>query len=162
LAAANENAAFVLFPKDCLTGYPAETNRAFDVALRESDAAFDRLRDIATRHKITLATGFIERKGEHCHSAHYIARPDGSHQIIRKYSVHERDQRIGITPAAPQNDDLTIADVKAAMAICMDGTYAFFEAAHRNGARIVLHPSGGACMKSAHVSDIDADKIDAA
>jgi len=159
--AANDAAQFVLFPEDCLTGYPAAANSAFDVALNASDERFDKLLKLAKQSSIILAAGFIERNGEHCHSAHFIARPDGTHQIIRKYSVDDRDQRIGITPAAPQNDGLTIAGVKTAMAICMDGTDAFFESAHRNGAKIILHPSGGACMKSAHASDVDADKIDA-
>ena len=162
IKASKDGTQFILLPEDCITGYPAEANSAFNVALRESADEFHRLQQIATQTKITIAAGFIERLAEHCHSAHYIANPDGSHTLIRKYSIDTRDQKIGITPAAPQHDDLTIDGIKSAMAICMDGTDDFFAAANRNGAKIILHPSGGACAVSAHATDANAEQIDAA
>jgi len=152
----------LLLPEDCLTGYPGEKDAAFKVAIASDGAEIRQLKEIARKNRIDIAAGYIERAGEHCHSAHCIARADGSHTIVRKYSVDDRDQRIGITPALAQEDELRVGGAKAALAICMDGNDAFFATAKRKGAKIILHPSGGACAVSAHEGDADAAKIDAA
>lgn len=159
--AACEGATLILFPEDCLTGYPAEQNRAFDIALSHLGGEHRRLKQISRDNKITIAAGYIERLGEHCHSAHFIAFPDDSHAVVRKYSVDDRDRHIGITPAAPHEDKLVIEGKKAALAICMDGTEAFFADARKMAAEILLHPSGGACAISAHAGDANAEQIDA-
>ena len=160
--AAKENVQFILFPEDCLTGYPGIRNGAFDVALRADGTEVDQLEKIARRHKLTIAAGMIERADDLYHSTHVIAQPDGRRMLVRKRSGDARDQLIGLSPAETENDDFDIAGHRAALAICMDGTDAFFSGVKSRGVRIVFHPSGGACAKSAHAAEADADTINAA
>lgn len=42
----------------------------------------------------------------------------------------------------------------------MDGTAEFFEAAGKRGTRIVLHPSGGACVRSVREGDAEAKELE--
>jgi predicted amidohydrolase len=160
-AAATDGAEFLLLPEDCLTGYPGAENSAAAVALSADGAQIAQLGQIAHGHGIAIAAGFIESAGSQLHSTHAIAWPDGTRTFIHKRSVDERDRRIGLTPVERENDDFEIGGVRAALAICMDGTEAFFSAAHKRQVRIILHPSGGACTVSAHASDPDASRIDA-
>ena len=160
-AAAKEGAEFILFPEDAVTGYPSTAHAAFDVALVADGAELRRVAEISKANRVAIATGFIERRGELCHSAHFIARPRGAPIVIRKRSVDERDQRIGLTAAEGQNPDIDIAGALASMAICSDGNEAFFASCHSRGVQIILHPSGGACEKSVHRDDAQAVHVDA-
>jgi predicted amidohydrolase len=160
--AAKKGARFILFPEDCLTGYPSKTGSAAGVALDAGGAIVKKLADAAHHLGISIAAGFIERRDRDFHASHVIAFEDGTRRVIRKRSVDDRDRTIGLVAANEANDDFEIAGVRAAMAICMDGTDDFFAAAAKRNVRVILHPSGGACSKSAHRRDADAKQIDAA
>lgn len=159
---AKQGARFVLFPEDCLTGYPSKAGSAADVALEADSAIVRKLADAAHYLGISIAAGFIERRGDQLHASHIIAFEDGTRRVIRKRSIDDRDRTIGLTASKDENDDFDIASVRAAMAICMDGTDDFFTSAAKRNVRIILHPSGGASAKSAHRGDSDAKQIDAA
>lgn len=162
-AAANDGAEFILFPEDCLTGYPAAPGGALGVALSADGPEIGTLKALARRNGITIAAGFIEGRGQRCNSAHFVARPDGGEVIIRKRSADPRERRIGLVPVEQENADFDISGARAALAICSDGADAFFDAAARRGVRIILHPSGGGCVeKAVHANDPDAETIDAA
>jgi predicted amidohydrolase len=159
--AAKRGARFILFPEDCLTGYPSKPGGAQDLAIDADGAIAKTVSENAHHLGITIAAGFIERRGDHFHASHLIAFDDGTTRIIRKRSVDGRDKRIGLIASDEANDDFEIAGAKTAMAICMDGTDSFFNDAAKRKVRIILHPSGGACAKSVHQSDPDAKSIDA-
>jgi len=156
-----EGAEFILFPEDALTGYPGAAGSANKVALDADGAEIRRLIQIARELKLIIASGFIERRAGLLHSTHAIARPDGSVEFIRKRSCDGYDTNIGLVASKDENADLMIGGVKAAMAICMDGTLAFFDTAAKRGVKLILHPSGGACSKWAHETEALARELDA-
>src|SRR5207302_1572917 len=135
---------------------------AATVALSADGPEIKQLSAIARGLKLTIATGFIERRGALLHSSEAIARPDGSIEFVRKRSCDGFDTNIGLVPCKDESPDLTIGGIRAALAICMDGTAQFFDAAAKRKVKIILHPSGGACAKWAHESDPGAGAIDAA
>src|SRR3954471_4980252 len=75
--AAKENAAFILFPEDCLTGYPSQAGTAPKVALTSDSKELDRLAQISHHLGLTIAAGGIERTDNHYHGAHFVVSPDG-------------------------------------------------------------------------------------
>jgi predicted amidohydrolase len=159
--AAKRGAKFILFPEDCLTGYPSKPGSASDVAIESDGAVAKKVSESAHHLGISIAAGFIERRRDRFHASHLVAFEDGSTRIIRKRSIDERDQRIGLTASDEANDAFHIGGAKTAMAICMDGTDEFFKAAAAQNVQILLHPSGGACAKiagatSPHVKEIEA------
>jgi predicted amidohydrolase len=161
-AAAKDSAEFLLLPENCLTGYPGDENSAAKVALSRDSAELKRVTELAHGYGIAIAAGFIETLDKTFHSTHLLAWPDGTRSMVRKRSVDARDSKIGLTAAREENPDFKIAGVRAALAICMDGNEAFFAGAKDRGARIILHPSGGACAATARAKDSDANAINAA
>jgi predicted amidohydrolase len=159
-SAAEKGTQFVLFPEDALTGYPSGVGDAAKVAIPTTGDELRQLNGLARKFKLTIAVGFIERHGDVFHSSQAVATPEGDLTILRKRAVDARDERIGLTPSHPENPDLTIRGVKAALCICMDGTPGFFDAAGKRGARIILHPSGGACTVAARSADANAVEIE--
>jgi predicted amidohydrolase len=159
--AARQGARFVLFPEDCLTGYPSKPKSAADVALAADGSIAKKLSDAAHHLGITIAAGFIERRDDQLHASHLIVFDDGTRRIIRKRSVDDRDRAIGLVASKDENDDFEIDGARTALAICMDGTDDFFNAAAKRHVRIILHPSGGACAKSARKTEADARQFDA-
>ncbi|HTL28463.1 MAG TPA: carbon-nitrogen hydrolase family protein [Tepidisphaeraceae bacterium] len=159
--AVKQGARFILFPEDCLSGYPGAKDSAHAVAIDANSAIAKKVCESAVRLGITIAAGFIERRGDRFHASHLIAFDDGTKRVIRKRSLDERDRRIGLSAAEESNDDFEIAGARTAMAICMDGTDDFFAAAKKRKVHIILHPSGGACAKSVHQSDAEASRIEA-
>lgn len=159
--AVNQRAALVLFPEDCLTGYPSAKGSAARVALREDGDEIGQLTDLARKNNIIIAAGFIERRGDAYYSSEAIVWPDGNKTIIRKLSGDGRDRRIGLVASDAPNPDLRIADATMALCICSDGTERFFRAAQQRKANVILHPSGGACARSLPANDPDAQRVDA-
>jgi predicted amidohydrolase len=159
--AVQRGARFILFPEDCLTGYPSIPGSAKDVAVEVDDAIAKRLSEAARDLGLSIAAGIIERHNNRFHASHLIAFDNGTRHIIRKRSVDDRDARIGLVASDDVNDDFDIDGAKTAMAICMDGTDPFFDDAAKRNVRIILHPSGGACAQSARRNDEDASVIDA-
>lgn len=158
--AARQGAALVLFPEDCLTGYPGAKGAAAKVALRQDGPELLQLADLARTHHIIIAAGFIEHRGNAFYSSEAIVRPDGTKTIIRKRSGDARDRRIGLIASDTPNPDFRIADATMALCICSDGTPRFFHAAKQRKVNVILHPSGGACARSVSANDPDAQRVD--
>ncbi len=159
--AARQGAALVLFPEDCLSGYPSERGSAAKVAIREDGDELRKLLALAGRHKIVIAAGFIEQRGDVFHSAQAVAWPDGTRAILRKQSLDGRDRGIGLVVSEAPNPDMEVVGVAMALCICCDGTERFFNRAQQRGVDVILHPSGGACVRSVFAGDPDASEAEA-
>jgi predicted amidohydrolase len=116
------------------------------------------LAELAARHRLVLAAGFVEAAGARRHLAHYVVYPDGQTVVQRKHRVTPREAPL--EPAVPLFFDDTeeighvppgqahfvpfeVAGVRCALVICADlGVRERRALLRRDGVELMLLPTG--------------------
>lgn len=119
--AAEEDVQLLVFPECCIVGYWFLRNLSHEEIFSLSEPipgpSHERLMELASRYKMTIGAGLIERNGEKLHNSYIMAMPDGSYHVHRKINAFEHDS---VYPG----DAYTVFDtphgVRVGVLICYD------------------------------------------
>jgi predicted amidohydrolase len=158
--AAARGAEVVVFPECCLTGYWFLRN--LDVAALAALAepvpdgpSCQRLRDLATRERVTVGAGLLEAaSGSVFHNTYVVAMPDGT--LVRHRKLHAFEH-----PAIRPGDEHTVFDTphgfRAGLLICYDVNIGEnVRIAALRGAEVLLapHQTGGCRTRNPHLMGV--------
>lgn len=142
--AAAAGARLVLFSEGGVTGYEASA-RSLDRAMTLGDATCVRLHDMAHRHGVTIAAGFMERDGQAIHITHGVFYSDGRFAFQRKALPGPPEPKIAAFVAGPvQRTVFEVEGVRCAISICADaGIEGLWDRLKEDGVQLLLGPTAG-------------------
>lgn len=142
--AAAQQAKLILFSETGVTGLDG-TARTWNVSVTLGDATCQRLHELARRHDMVIAAGFLERHGEKIHNTHGVFFPDGELVVQRKARMFRYEEAIPDYEAVPEGfETFTVEGVLCAITICGDGGIAGrTERLTEAGVQVHLTPTAG-------------------
>jgi predicted amidohydrolase len=147
--AAAAGARLVLFSEGGVTGYE-DAARSLDRVVTLGDATCTALHDMARRHRVVIAAGFMEREGPYLHITHGMFYPDGRFGFQRKAGLGPPENGMAdYRPGPVERTVFEVDGVRCAISICADsGLPRLWERLQEAGVQLHLCPSAGCGKRS--------------
>jgi predicted amidohydrolase len=145
IEAARQNAQLVVFSECGITGYDLKGVGA-KAAITLEDPALKQIAGMAGEHKIAIATGFYETRGQDLYNSAAIFFPDGHRVVQRKHNVMAPEKAVAPVVAAERERTIFQIDgMHLALLICADaGIPGIYEELARSGCDGVILIAAGA------------------
>lgn len=122
-AAAAVGAEVILFAEGVLQGYDYDMDRALveRLAVTADDPDCTRLVRLASRYRIAIMAGFLERDGNAFYNSVLVARTNGNRQVQRKHGLTPGELKAGLTAGPRERTVFEFNGVRCVIIICADG-----------------------------------------